>query len=147
MECLSSIRDWLLPVSTSVSLISTAIAAWVGILQYRLKVQAERRLKESSQAEVDTRLSKLFSELMWLAHGRAGSQVSDKLIEEAIKKGVITEDYFHDPQKQNIKRSVKDACILNLPVGIASQDAAIASIAQLGRRYEILHEPARAALT
>ena len=60
----NSIREWLIPVSTALSLLSTAIAAWVGVLHYKLKAKGEQRLRESSQAEVDIRLSKIFSELM-----------------------------------------------------------------------------------
>jgi hypothetical protein len=147
MDSLNLVRDWLVPIATAISLISTAIAAWVGVLQYRVKVRAEDRLKQSSLAEMDTRLSKLFSELMWLAHARAGSHVSDTLLEQAIKKGLVPDTYFRDPDKDDLKRHIQESCILNLPVGSASQEAAIVSIAELGKRYEILREPARAALT
>jgi len=147
MDLLVFIRDWLVPISTAITLVSTAIAAWVAVLQYRLKVSAEGRLKQSSLAEMDTRLSKLFSELMWLAHARAGSHVSDTLLEQAIKKNLVPDTYFRDPHKDELKRHIEESCILNLPVGSASQEAAIVSIAELGKRYEILREPARAALT
>jgi hypothetical protein len=98
-------------------------------------------------AEVDTRIAKLFSELMWLAHARAGSQVSEKLLDVAIKKGIISDSYFRNPHKGGLKGHIEESCILNLPVGSASQEAAIVSIAELGKRYEFLREPARVALT
>jgi hypothetical protein len=141
---LSAIQEWIVPLSTAVSLLSTAIVAWVGVLQYRLKVKAEERLQESNRAEVDVRLSKLFAELMWLAHARAGSHVSEKCIEELFEKGMITKEDLGDPDSLN--RKIAAICILNLPVGVASQNAAITSLAVLGRRYAILREPARAGL-
>jgi len=142
----NSIREWLVPVSTAVTLLSTAIAAWVAVLNYRLKVKAEHRLRESTQAEVDTKLSKAFSDLMWIAHARSGSHASEKLIEGALNAHFVNADYFRNPRADQKKQLLEEACILNLPVGVASQNAAIMSIAVLGRRYEILREPAQAAL-
>jgi hypothetical protein len=81
---------------------------------------------------------------MWLAHARAGSHVSEKCVEELFEKEMITKEDFKDPD--SLGRKLEAACIFNLPVGLASQDAAIGSIAVLGRRYEILYEPAKAAL-
>jgi len=140
---LSAIQEWIVPLSTAATLLSTAIAAWVGVLQYRLKVKAEKRLQESNRAEVDVRLSKLFIELMWLAHARAGSHVSEKCIEELFEKGMITKEDLGDLYSLNRKLA---ACIFDLPVSLASQNAAIASLAVLGNRYEILREPAREGL-
>ena len=129
---MDSIDNWVVVVS----IVSIAISAWVAVRQYMLKVKSET-------SEIDTRMSKLFSELMWLAHARAGSQVSEKCVELLFEKGVITEEDFGDLGKLNTKLQ---ACAIILPVGEASQDAAIVSIAVLGRRYEILREPARAGL-
>lgn len=81
---------------------------------------------------------------MWVAHARAGTYTSEKCIENLFEKGIITKEDFRDITSLETKISI---CQMNLPVGLASQNAAIASIAVLGRRYEILHEPARAALT
>jgi hypothetical protein len=137
---MDSIDDWVV----AVSIVSVAITAWVGVWQYKLKVKGEQRLQESARSEIDTRMSKLFAELMWLAHARGGSQVSEKCVEGLFEKGAITEGDLGNLQQLNKK--LQDACVINLPVGLASQDAAIASVAVLGRRYEILREPARAAL-
>ena len=140
---LSAIYEGIVTLSPSFALLTAAIAAWVGVRQYTLNAKAERRLRESNQAEVDVRLSKLFVELMWLAHARAGSHVSEKCIEELFEKGMITKEDLGNPCVLNTKIA---ACILSLPVGLASQNAAIVSVGVLGRRYEILREPAREGL-
>jgi hypothetical protein len=137
---MDSVRDAVVTVSSVLVAVSALLAVW----EYRLKVQGEKRLQESAASEIDTRMSKLFAELMWLAHARGGSQISEKCVEKLFEKGAITEGDFGDLEKLNEKLS--KACAINLPVGAASQDAAIASIGVLGSRYEILREPARAGL-
>ena len=107
-------------------------------------MKSEERLQESTRSEIDARLSKLFAELMWLAHARGESQISEKCVEQLFEKGIITREDFDDPE--SLRKKLEAACILTFPVGLASQDAAIASIAVLGRRHEILREPARTAL-
>ena len=107
------------------------------------KLSSERRLKNSSQAEVSTKLSKLFAELVWTANGRAGSHVSDKCIELLFEKGFIAKE---NVDSKAINKKIEDICILNLPVGLASQEAAIISLGKLGNRYEILRESAEVAL-
>jgi hypothetical protein len=130
-------------VIVSVSIASVAVSAWAAVWQYKLKVKSEQRLQESARSEIDIRMSKLFTELMWVAHARAGSVLSEKAVEGLFEKGAITGKDFEDVEE--LKKKLK-ACVIELPVGIASQDAAIASIGVLGRRYEILREPARAGL-
>jgi len=136
---MGSIHDWLV----ALSIVSVAIPAWVAVWEYRLKVKGEQRLQESATSEIDTRISKLFAELMWLAHGRGGNLLSDKAVEGLFEKGLVTKKDFGNVDQLQAKLQ---ACVVILPVGTASQDAAIASIGVLGRRYEILREPARAAL-
>ena len=127
----------------SVSIISAVVAAWVAVAEFGVKVLAEQRLQRSAASEIDIRMSKLFTELMWVAHARGGSVLSEKAVEGLFEKGAITQKDFEDVEELNKKLQ---ACVIKLPVGLASQDAAIASIAVLGHRYEILREPARAAL-
>jgi hypothetical protein len=83
-------------ITIILSLISTTIAICIGVGGYVLKVSAERRLQDSNRAEIDVKLSTLFTELGYVAH--------------------------------------------------ASQIAAIISLEELGNRYDILYEPAKAAL-
>jgi len=130
-------------IVVSVAVISGVVAAWVAVAEFGVKVLGELRLERSAASEIDTRMSKLFTELMWVAHARGGSQVSEKAVEGLFNKGVITESDLADLEKVKGKLG---ACVIGLPVGVACQDAAIASIGVLGHRYEILREPARAGL-
>jgi len=115
----------------------------IALLEYGVKVWAEFRLQRSAASEIDTRMSKLFAELMWLAHARGEGCLSEKCVETLFEDVVITKDDFSAPDKLREKLA---ACAINLPVGGASQDAAIRSIGVLGGRYEILCEPAREGL-
>ncbi len=137
-------ESWLISVSALISAATVAITAFVGLRQYSLKVKSEERLQESTRSEIDTRLLKLFAELMWLAHALGESQVSEKCVEQLFEKGLITREDFDAPE--SLREKLEAACILTLPVGEATQDAAIASIAVLGRSHKILREPANAAL-
>jgi len=130
-------------IIVSASIMSAAVAAWVAVAEFGMKVLAEQRLQRSAACEIDIRMSKLFTELMWVAHARGGSLLSEKAVEGLFEKGAITQKDFENVEELNKKLQ---ACVIKLPVGLASQDAAIASIAALGQRYEILREPAIAAL-
>ena len=45
------LKDWLVPLSTIFTLLSIAVGVWLSLRDYRLKLQAETRLKHSSQVE------------------------------------------------------------------------------------------------
>ena len=86
-----SLKDWLVPVSTFITLITGTVAGLVALREYRLKVQAETRLTQSAELEADIKLLTLFVEIMTLAHGRGGNQVSEKAIERILSPEVIKE--------------------------------------------------------
>lgn len=123
------ILDWLVPLSTAIALLATAVGVWLSLRDYRLKVKAQT-------ADIDVQLVKLFTETMEVAHGRGGYLMS----EEAIKILVDTAD-SDDEVRQKI-----DSALVTLPVGIAGQDAAIAAVWMLGRRHEQLLPVAMQAL-
>jgi hypothetical protein len=124
-------------------LVLASIGTVGALVEYGVKVCAERRLQLSAASEVDTRVSKLFVELMWLAHARGEGCLSEKCVEKLFEEGAITKEDFGAPEKVREKLA---SCAINLPVGAASQDAAILSIGVLGRRYKILSEGAREGL-
>lgn len=95
-------------ITIILSLISTTIAICIGVGGYVLKVLAERRSQDSNRAEIDVKLSTLFTDLGYVAHARSK--------------------------------------IPGVEVGHTSQVAAIISLGELGNRYGILYEPAKAAL-
>lgn len=74
----SELKDWLIPLSTFVSLITASVGGWLSLREYRLKVQAETWLAKSSELEADIKLLKLFTEIMNIAHARGATQLSEK---------------------------------------------------------------------
>src|SRR5438046_312557 len=138
------IKDWLIPASTLVGIVATAISIWLSLRDWRLKVQAETRLKDSAEVEAQVTLLKLFTEIMTIAHARGGYHVSEKAIELLLSKDGVG----HLPVGTNMKLKdfLEDGAILTLPVGVAAQDAAIAAIFVLGKRHEVLHDVAIQAL-
>jgi len=135
--------DWIIAITAAVGVLSTIVATWVTVCQYKLKAKAENRLQKSARAEVDVRLHKLFAELMSLAHARGPGYVSETCIKHLLETGMTTEDDLSDSER--LQKALK-TCTFSLPVGLASQNAALASIGVLGSRYDVLREPARTGL-
>jgi hypothetical protein len=138
------LREWILAISGAASLITVSIGIWKSLAEYRLKIKAENRITESSRTESDIKLIKHFTEIMDIAHARSGYVVSETIIEKLFEKNIITTADFQNLEILNQK--MEDAAILTYPVGVAAQDAAIASIAELAIRHEVLRKPALQAL-
>ncbi len=136
----SSVKDWLIPVSVFISLIAVTVKFWQASNDFRLKVQAEARRDKSAEAESDVKLVKLFAEIMNIAHGRSGYIVSEKAVELLFQKGIISIEDFKNPAVANSK--IADSSIITLPVGAAAQDAAITAIAILGKKHTVLKDMA-----
>jgi hypothetical protein len=135
--------DWLIPISTFVTLMTASIGGWLALREYRLKVKAEIRLTQSAELEADIKLLKLFTEIMTIAHARGDTIVSEKAIEKILSPEVIKELGLSG---KNIRDAIDNA-VINLPVGVAAQDAAICAIWVLGNRHEVLKPVAIQALT
>jgi hypothetical protein len=141
---LSELKEWILVASGSIALISASISSWLALREYRVKLQAETRAANSEKAESDVRLLKAFTELNDVANGRGGYEVSEKLIDELFKSEIFTKAEFAD--LESLKKRIGEFPVVYLPVGGAAQDAAIAAIATLGLRHEVLREAALQAL-
>jgi hypothetical protein len=148
---LGELKEWILVISGTLTLVSIAtgsfaiaIGSSLALKEYRLKLKAEQRAADSEKVETDVRLLKAFTELMDLANGRGGYVVSERAIEELFKHNVFTESEFNS--LESVKKRIGEFPIFTLPVGSASQDAAIAAIATLGDRHEVLKEAAIQAL-
>jgi hypothetical protein len=112
----------------------------IGLLEYGLKVQAERRLLKSTRAETDTRLVSLFIEVMAKAHARGPSYLS-----EASAEKLITASLANVSDADSVIPRVPEllnASVVTSPVGLFEQHAAIAAIGELGNRYAVLTQPA-----
>jgi len=106
-------------------LIVAVVGIWKTLAVVRVKIEAETRLKQTAEIESQIKLLDLFTKLMDVAHARSGYHFS-----ETIANHLINTD-----EKDYSK------AVVSFPVGIASQDAAIAAITQLAEQHEILREP------
>jgi hypothetical protein len=123
-----------IPYVPLIAVTAAIISAAVALLEYGLKVNAERRLTKSTKIESDIKLIKLFTEIMDIAHGRRGSYVSEKAVEMLLPFEIEEASEF---LVSDIKGTLEKA-VINLPVGLAAQNAAIRSIYELGKEHQIL---------
>jgi hypothetical protein len=130
---LSYWQKWIVIVSGCLSILSVA----AGIL---LKFMAESRLLDAQKVESDIKLLKLFTDLMDVAHSRVSTGSSEKLLQVALEKQELVQAVIDN------RLTIAHLSALSRPVGIASQDAAIAAVAELGRRHETLYAAAVQAL-
>lgn len=136
------VDDLLIPISKMFTLLSVSIGIIISIRQFRLKVKEEIRLSKSAQSENDVKLLALFSETIDIANGRKSHIISEKVIENLFCKDVIGQNDFSDIKNlENVKNKLEVATRV-IPVGAASQSSAIAAIGVLGKKYEVLREPA-----
>jgi hypothetical protein len=137
------IKDWLIPVSGFVTLITIAIGSWLAVNEYLLKVDIEKRLKNTAQIESNIQLLTLFSKMMLMANSRYDPILSEKVIEGLFQNKIISSDDYVDVNNGFlVARKKLDTALLTPSYGSASQDAAIAAVYKLGKANEILREPA-----
>jgi hypothetical protein len=142
---LGDIKDWLIIISSSIAIVSIAVGIWLSLKEYRLKLQAETRLAESTRTETDIRLLQLFTDILYIASGRKGEAIySKEILDLLIQKDILTEDDFKDLDK--LKTKISQATLIAQTPGAASANAAFASIATLAKRHPVLYEPAIEAL-
>jgi hypothetical protein len=135
-----TIKEWLVPASTAISLLSVAVSIVISLRQYQLKLKEEIRLTYNAQIESDIKLLKLFTEIMNIAHARGESIISDKLLELMVHPEIQAKLSI------NNRTDFRDAAVITLPVGGAAQDAAIAAICELGKKHLLLRPIALRAL-
>lgn len=140
---LTEAKDWVLVASASISMLAVAAGIWMSLRDFRLKLRAETRQQRSAEIEAEIRLQTLFSELMKVANGRSGYQVSEKAVDFVLQRVKVAEGEL---DIEVLNQKLEDLAILNLPVGSAAQDAAVAAIAMLATRYDVLREPGLRAL-
>jgi hypothetical protein len=138
---MTAVKD-LLPVLVPLATVGAATIAAIPVYrQFKLKVAEENRLAVANRAELDVRLLTLFTELMGKAHARGLSILSESTVTKIIEQqGSLS------PSSLSELVELLEACTVVYPVGTAEQDAAIAAIAELGGKYELLRFPAERAL-
>ena len=128
------LSDWLVPASTVFTLITVSVATWLSLREFRLKLIAETRLRDSARIESDVQLLRLFVELMDIAHARGACHVSEKAVERLLD----TENVGSALAAGRTVNDLLSQSVVVCPVGLAAQNAAIATIAELGKRHDIL---------
>src|SRR6266508_1155726 len=141
---LDTLKEWILVGTGFVSLVSVAATSVWAIREFGLKQKAEARAAKKEEAETDVRLLKAFTELMDIANGRGGYEVSEKIIEELFKHKVFTEQEWGD--LKSLKDRIGEFPVIYKPVGLPSQHAALAAIATLANKHDVLEEAAIQAL-
>ncbi len=112
--------------------VAALVPVYMGVLEYRLKATSQR-------AEIDTRLARLFAELVPIADGRAEALAPEALVAHVLRNAA-------DPHDTAALETEIRQLQMSVPVGRSTQIAAVSSIGELGRTYEILREPARSVL-
>src|SRR3954452_5418823 len=100
---LAAVRDWILVLSASATLLSVAASVWLGVQQYRLKLKAEERLARSAQAETDLRLLSAFADLVQDATSTGKYRVSETLLKFLIDSGHLTRADLDNPSALRTK--------------------------------------------
>lgn len=136
MPALNETQVWITVISASISMLAIASGIWLSLREYRIKLRAEQRQQKSADIEAEIRLQTLFTELMAVANGRSGYEISEtaaKFTLDHLPEGKMSPEQIND--------ALESVCILTLPVGSASQDAAVAAISSLTLKYDVLCGP------
>jgi hypothetical protein len=136
------VKEWLVPISEFVTLITLAVGSWVAVNNYRLKIETEKRLSDSSRIESNIRLLKLFSEMMQIANSRQPPFLSEKVIEGLFQNKIINADDYKNAESLRMAEMKLNTAILVPAYGAATQDAVIAAIFTLGKEHDVLRKAA-----
>ncbi len=132
---ITTVKEWLVAISTIVTLLSVTVGVWLSLSEYRIKLRAETQVAYGHQVENDIKLVKAFTEIMTIAHARSGYKVSEKAIEKILEPEMFK---LLGGDKDNLNKLLQSNSVISLPVGKAAQDAAIISIGELGKRHNFL---------
>jgi hypothetical protein len=138
---LQGVQNWLIPISGFVTLVTVAISSLIAVNNYRLNVEAEKRLNESAIVESNIKLLELFSKMMQIANNRQTPIVSEKVIEGLFSSKIITEDDYKDSDSTKARQKL-DTAIITPYYGKATQVAIMGSIYTLGKKHPILKNAA-----
>jgi hypothetical protein len=110
LTAIHDIKELLVPIATSVTLLSVAISSWLALRQYRLKLRSEK-------IENDIKLVKAFAELLNLAHARSQTTDSEKFLDKLFENEIISNADF---QGFDLGQKIQTAA-LTVPVGLAAR--------------------------
>lgn len=119
---------WAFVASVLVPWVGIVVTAWLGLSDIRVKAKAEA-------IEADVKLLRSFAALAPIADAREGAFLS-----EVVAKRLV-ERWQGPPQHLDLRPAVAEG-----PVAAARQAAAVAAIAELTKKHELLKEPGKAML-
>jgi hypothetical protein len=144
---MSDIIGSLETISKILVLVSASVGIVGALIQYRIKVKAEERLRYLAVLETDIKVSGLFSELVSIANGYGKwSEPQERLIDEVMH---IVPDEVKQNMIMNDPRSlgrIAGGASVPQPVSLSAQLAASESAANLAIQYPFLLEPALTSL-
>lgn len=113
----ASFQTILLSGSVAVGIVGGLVAASVSAREYQLEARTQR-------AEIEIQLARLFSELVPIANARGPATLSEAAVQAiaGANPGFTSDDLLR--------------AAVPVPVGLATQAAAVASIGYLGSKYE-----------
>jgi hypothetical protein len=126
-------------VSLAVGVAGALVTAWRGVAEYRLKSKAQR-------AATDVQLAQLFAQLVPVANARGTVVASEAAINALLEHSDVGRLLGDEAEQLNLRAVIQTIGTISLPVGEATQVAALASLGYLGAAYESLRQPATAAL-
>jgi len=131
-------KNRILAISSAVSILAVSAGIINGSLQWVEEAKAR-------QAEIELRAAAEFLVFMERAHNRSSYVVSEKCIEHLGKKIAINGDSSERAMK-GYNTDLESACVINTPVGKATQEASIEMIASFGIKFDFLRNSAKEAL-
>ncbi len=132
------IKEWILILSTSITMLSVALGSWLTLSQYRLKLEAEERLARTSQIETNIQMVSALKDLMSDAGGRSGHYFSEQVAEALLSKETFPLGTAEDVDRLN--KVIKDGAVIRLPVSIAEGQSALVSVCELAKRHELVRD-------
>ncbi len=134
-------REWVQTGAILLGVIVTAAAAAVGAYEYRLKARAER-------AESDTKLARLFADLIQIADGYRETFLPDGLAAALVEAKLLTSEDFEgeDTHGRNAASTKLKASMVTSLTGMTTMAATLRAIAELGVRHDLLRGPASEAM-
>jgi len=142
---ITTIKGWLIPISTSFSIVTVAMAAWQSLGEYQLKLESENRLAQSMAIESDIKLFKQFEEMISIANSRRGTYYSEAAVNQLFDNELFTEEELSDFDA--IDEKIEDIGILDIDVAMGEQLSFIQALTTLAIKHPILRESASQALT
>jgi hypothetical protein len=138
---LALLKEWIIPVSSGIALLSIAVSVCLGTRGWCRKLRAEEQLAQAARAETNVRLVGAFTDLVLLAGGTGRYGISGEVVRAMLDSGVIGEDDFNVDQPTALHTKIaRLAMMATTGGGPTAQTFAIYGVGALAARHELLRE-------